>query len=493
MDHFQQPLTLVIDQGSHASRTALFTAQGELISLASKDVSTQSLQQGWYEQDASEILLSVTNLLHELKSANPDGKNPTQTENIKNCCLCTQRSSIVAWDKQTGTPLSPVISWRDLRNQSWLDNMDRRDFDIQRITGLPLSGHYSASKIRWLLDNNTDVQGALDKQRLCIAPLASFLLFHLLQGNPFLIDHTNAQRSQLFDINSLSWSDELLQAFNIDESLLPETQPVSYPYGKLSILDIPMTAVCGDQNAAWHAYPTMQLPKAVINIGTGAFIMSSAREKAQKPLLLRSIINSSENSFEYTTEGTVNGAGAAISWLQNRYPCHDLFEQLPDWLSRLPCPPVFINTVSGLGSPWWCTGGEPEFMSHNITLAERYVSAIESIIFLLYKNIQQLETTPAIFFISGGLSQLDGLCQRLADLSNAKVIRFCETQSSARGCAWLANQIVNENETNQASKAGLHKIISPKIEKEFTPQKNKLISKRYEQFVGELNRRCYND
>lgn len=483
MDFSQQALTLVIDQGSHASRIALFTAQGELVSLTSKDVSTQTLHQGRYEQDANEILRSITNLLRELESADAGSKNLPQIERIKNCCLCTQRSSIVAWDKQTGTPLSPVISWRDLRNQSWLNNMDCSDFDIHSITGLPLSGHYSASKIRWLLDNNTDVKNALDKQRLCIAPLASFLLFHLLKEAPCLIDHTNAQRSQLFDINSLSWSDELLQMFKIDKSVLPETRPVSYHYGNLNILDLPMTAVCGDQNAAWHAYPVLQPPKALINIGTGAFIMSNAREKTHRPLLLRSIINSNEHALEYTTEGTVNGAGAAISWLQNSFPCHDLFEQLPDWLNQLPCPPVFINTVSGLGSPWWCSGGEPEFMSHKITLAERYVSVIESIIFLLYKNIQQLETMPAIFFISGGLSQLDGLCQRLADLSNAKVIRFCETQSSARGCAWLANQILNDNEISQVSK----------IEQEFTPQKNKLISKRYEQFVGELNKRCYND
>jgi len=481
MDQSQQALTLVIDQGSHASRIALFTAQGELVSLTSEDISTQSLPQGRYEQDACEILRSITNLLHAYST---ERMNQLQTGRIINCCLCTQRSSIVAWNRQTGEPLSPVISWRDLRNQSLLNEIDRSDLDIHRITGLPLSGHYSASKIRWLLDNNPNVKAAQAKQQLCIAPLASFLLFHLLQEKPCLLDHTNAQRSQLFDINSLCWSEDLLQAFKINRSILPETRPVIYPYGNLNSLNIPLTAVCGDQNAAWHAYPSLQAPKALINIGTGAFIMSSASEKKQRPLLLRSIINSRDSFLEYATEGTVNGAGAAISWAQERFPCEDLFQQLPDWLEQIPCPDVFINTVSGLGSPWWCSGGEAEFLEENMTLAERYVAIIESIIFLLYKNIQQLESMPAIFFISGGLSLLDGLCQRLADLTNAKIIRFHETQSSARGCAFLANQ---------STETDFHEINSPQIDKEFIPQENSLISKRYEQFVGELRKRCYND
>lgn len=477
-----QDLTLVIDQGSHASRIVLFSETGTLVYIDSISIATHSPTEGQFEQDANEILTSINTLLDLL--------GPDFTGKIKNCSLCTQRSTVVAWHKQTGETLSPAISWRDRRNQPLQETLEYARKDIQQITGLPLSPHYSASKMHWLIKHNKKIKQAAAKQQLCLAPLASFLIFHLLKNRPYVLDHCNAQRSQLFDIETLNWSEPLLTLFQIDKNFLPKCQAVVSLYGELKKYNIPMTSVCGDQNAALHAYPAMQNHQALINIGTGAFVLSPSPEKNNTNRLLRSITYSKDKDVSYTTEGTVNGAGTAIDQAAEIKPslnsilADDIFKLLPHWLSEKKQPAIFINTVAGLGSPWWCDGGEATFLgAEEISPRDAYVAIIESIIFLIFSNIKQLKILPSTLYISGGLSKLDGLCQSLANLSHAKVIRFSETESTARGSAWLANQI--DNSTTRWKPL--------KIEQTFIPINDKNIDQRYQQFVGELEKRCHND
>lgn len=478
-------LTLVLDQGSHASRIAVFSETGDLLQLDSESVTTHSPEADIYEQDANEILNSLQSLLERLK--------PDLIHNIKCCGLSTQRSTIVAWNKSTGKPLSPAISWRDLRNQHLITHLQQTSSRVHHISGLPLSAHYSASKIHWLLNNNPAVELAARKQQLCIAPLASFLLFHLLQQATYVIDHSNAQRTQLFDIQTLDWSDELLQVFDINKILLPECKPVIHKYGVLKHNNIPLTTVCGDQNAILYAYPALGEQNTLINIGTGAFILSKSPERLssthKSEKLLRTLSSSNTRNAEFITEGTVNGAGAALSWAQQAIPCEDLFTRLPLWLKQNKSPPVFINTISGLGSPWWCQAGDAEFIGHNLDDPEnKYTAIIESIVFLIFNNIQQLQHTPDSLFVSGGLSRLDDLCQKLADLSQSGVFRFKDSEATARGCAWLSNQLTKNRSPNWNTL---------QISSQFEATKNspELISlgNRYQQFVGELEKRCSRD
>ncbi|MCW9047772.1 MAG: FGGY family carbohydrate kinase, partial [Gammaproteobacteria bacterium] len=206
-------LTLVIDQGSHASRLALFTETGDINYLKSCSISTSNPEKSFYEQDATEILNSLETLLNNIPNE--------LIQTIKTAGLCTQRSSIVAWNKITGMPLSHVISWRDTRSQPLINQLSSSAKVIRQTTGLPLSAHYSAGKIRWLLQNNSAVKRAKKKGELCISPLASYLIFHLLKNKSCVIDHSNAQRCQLFDIHKLNWSDDLLQLFQIEKNILP--------------------------------------------------------------------------------------------------------------------------------------------------------------------------------------------------------------------------------------------------------------------------------
>ncbi len=474
-------LTLVLDLGSHACRIALFSPDGQLHYINSRDIASHSPGNGRYEQDANEILSAFQQLL--------DGLNDQQIEQIRCCGICTQRSSIVAWHRQSGEVLSPVLSWRDLRSQEAVETLQPHRQTIREISGLQLSAHYSASKIQWLLQNQTELQPLMQRQELCIAPLASFLLFHLLQEKQtYLIDHTNAQRTQLFDIDNLDWSPFLLKQFGIDPQLLPVCVPVVHAYGHLKKLGIPVTAVCGDQNAAYNAYPGISGQSALINIGTGAFMLTPARETGQHRRLLRSIASSTAEHTEYLTEGTVNGAATSIDWAlgqkQQNMSEEQLFQVLPEWLESHQSQCIFINSIAGLGSPWWCQGGEATFINCNEdSSAERFVSIIESIIFLIYNNIQQLDASLDTLYISGGLSRLDGLCQKLADLSQADIIRNTEIEASALGCAQLALQYINKKT----------KPFTLTTDRRFTATKNSEILKRYSHFVGELEKRCSKD
>jgi len=475
MKDSSKSLTLVLDQGSHASRIVIFSADGSLLQIASQNVATQH-EGRHYEQDAKEILDSFHYLFQQIK--------PEYIPYIKNCGLCTQRSSIIAWHKTSGQALSPIISWRDLRSQDYIESINCNDDFIRKTTGLPLSAHYSAGKMNWLLSHNNSVAQALEDGQLCIAPLASYLLFHLLQERPYVIDHSNAQRTQLFDIEKLEWSEELLRLFEIPHNCLPQLNSVIHHYGQLKALNIPLTCLCGDQNAALHAYPALTENTALINIGTGAFILSTSDDKNSPRKLIRSIASSQQIKHQiitnYITEGTVNGAGAALSWKEQDQTVDDLFKLLPEWLNDIKSPPLFINTVAGLGSPMWRKAGKPKFISQQSlhTTAEEYVGIIESIVFLIFHNLQQLDPPADTLLLSGGLSRLDGLCQKLADLSKAKILRYINCESSARGCAWLSRQLLNNNQN----------WLALSTEKTFTAIKNDSLLMRYQQFVGELKK-----
>lgn len=474
----QTELTLVLDQGSHASRLALFSPTGELLQIDSQAIRSRTQGQ-FIEQDADEILQSLQQLLHGL---------PAQLlRRISHGGLCTQRSTLVAWDRHSGKALSQAISWRDQRGQAQVEQLRQQgnQTQIHQLSGLPLSAHYAASKIHWLLEHNQSVQQALQAQTLSIAPLASYLLFHLLQQAPCVIDHSNAQRTQLMDIQSLDWSPQLLELFQIPAGILPELRPMLADYGRLRLADIPLYAVCGDQNALPAAYPQLTTDDCLVNVGTGAFMLSPQPEKPPALRLLRSLCYSDAEQVGFLSEGTVNGAGAALDWLSQQLPQASLYQQLPLWLGEVSEPPLFINTVAGLGSPWWCDAGEAGFIAAGtVSEPQKYVALIESIVFLISHNLQQLTQPPQRILISGGLSQLDGLCQKLSDLNQASVLRFAQSEASARGCASLANQFASHNSSQWQHLA---------VQQSFTPQQNHALTRRYAHFVGELRKRCRSD
>ncbi len=460
---------LAIDQGTHASRALLFDVCGRQIASHLVPVTLTRPQANRAEQDPGEIISSVREAVTQaIRSL-----APAERGNIRACGLTTQRSTVLAW-RANGTPLSAAISWQDTRGASLVDSLHAAyGVEIRKRSGLPLSAHYGASKLHWLH------QQLAGEGCLRLGPLASFLLTHLT-GTGHVIDHSNAQRMQLLDIEHLDWSPSLADRFGIPLDGLPACRPVMSDYGVLTDYGIPVTAVCGDQNAAWHGSSVDAHDCALINIGSGAFVLAAQEEPGDNvPALLRSLSVSDARGGEWLLEGTVNGAGSALQWLAEQAGIDDLATRLPAWLEQVTEPPLFMNTVGGLGSPWWRRPGPPVFRPDNScqsqSSAERAVAVVESIVFLLQYNLDCMSRHTAIerLRVSGGLSRLDGLCQKLANLSRLPVERCEDTEASARGVAWLA--------------AGRPADwLVPQDLSRFTPRSDRPLQNRYQHFVDLL-------
>ena len=432
-----KPLILAIDQGTFSTRSFLYNQEGQVIASAAKKVALKTTASNQVEQDPNEILHSMQEVLNTVLSGSLQSPS-----DIACAGLATQRSSVLAWSRTDGTPLTPVLSWQDRRGSGWLESKAKQFQKVTELSGLPLSPHYGASKLNWILQNSRKARIAAKNGDLVIGPLGSFLLYHLLEEHPNSIDQVNASRTQLCDIHTGDWSAELGKLFEVPLELLPQIKPVCSTYGNLTQTRIPLTAVNGDQNAALFALGKPSQGTAFINLGTGAFILSPVGTVPTiHPPLVSSIASGNSSQRNYTLEGTVNGSGLALEWAIQKWDVKRALEQIPAWLSQKGKVPIFINTLGGLGSPYWAPEAQPLLIGEG-DKGQKIVAVLESILFLLQINLEILETvTPPIkqLQISGGLSHFDGVCQRLADLSQRTVYRPASVEATARGIAWLAS------------------------------------------------------
>ncbi len=427
---------LAIDQGTHSSRAIVFDDYGQAIKSASLSVGIQRLDSDRVEQDAKEILDSVRHVISECLAS----LSIVQRKEIISCGLCTQRSTVVQMD-QAGVALSPALSWQDTRGSEWLESLAPYGEQIQSISGLPLSPHYGASKMRWL-----DRHGTSPDQQSCLTPLAGYLLYNLVAGDQFYVDHCNAQRTQLMDLETLQWSKRLLEWFQLGHVRLPECVPVCFNYGELLDTGIPLQAVSGDQNSTVYGSGELLEDEALINFGSGAFVLRTGSKLLQSETQLVSIGYSENSDVTWLREGTINGCGTALAWASKKWNLGDMKEKLPGWLgsdgsTKTSQPAVFINSVGGIGSPWWNSEVDSEFVDiGDGSKGALAVGVLESILFLVMDNLTIMQHQEPVnrLRVSGGLSQLDGLCQKLANISQLEVSRLHNPEATARGIAWLA-------------------------------------------------------
>ena len=426
---------LAIDQGGHASRAIVFDDDAHIIAQAERQIDTFTPKQDWVEHDASALLQAT----HEAIAAVMEDLGEAAAD-IRAAGLATQRSSIVCWNTRTGQALSPVLSWQDRRQAQWLTQFAAHETFIHQTTGLFLSPHYGASKMRWCLDNMPVVQQAMKDSELAIGPLASFLAFHLIDERPLVTEPANASRSLLLNIHSGEWDDRLLELFGVPRTILPSIRPNQTDFGHLSVAghSIPLTTITGDQSAAIFAWGQPDKNSLYLNIGTGAFVQHMSDCLIEHDRLLSSPVFKKDNDCLFTLEGTVNGAARALQWFADRYQIEDLEQQLPKWLNEGHEPPLFINAVSGVGSPFWL----PEVDSHFIgegDIPAKACAVVESVAFLMYANILEMPARQRIV-LSGGLASLDGLCQMISDLSHCELVRPAQLEATACGLAFLCAQ-----------------------------------------------------
>jgi len=430
-------LYLCIDQGGHASRAIVFNQIGDVINQADAPLSATHTAEGFIEYDPPSMMQSLRQVIKETLL--------TLGEQRKHLCaagLATQRSNVTCWDTYSGMALAPIISWQDRRAAKWLEQFSNEAERIHQTSGLFLSPHYGASKLHWCRENLADVTKAHKEKRLRYGPMASYLIHQLVKQRPNMTDMVNASRTQLMDIKKLDWSTSLTKTFGIDKQCLPEIKPCYFDYGNLNETDdIPLRVVTGDQAAAMYAYGKIQPTTAYINIGTGAFLSRpSGQIRTIGRRLLTSIIHHQKDASEFVLEATVNGAGSALDWFAQKYKVDGLIGKLPDWLNDTTLDKAwFLNGIAGLGAPYWIADFPTRFEGSELIEAQA-VAIIESIVFLLQGNLDEMKkfaSPPEQIQITGGLARLDGLCQRLADLSGLDVYRPVEGEATARGLAYL--------------------------------------------------------
>lgn len=437
MDDPRQALYLALDQGGHASRALVFDRHGQLQAKAVVETTEQRLPPDRVEQGGDELVGSLKRAAEEAV-VSLGGR----AADIAVAGLATQRSSIICWDRESGATLSPVLSWQDRRAHDWLQQFSPEAEKIRERTGLVLSAHYGASKLRWCLDHLPAVAAARNAGRLAMGPLASFLLFRLLRERPLLIDPSNAGRTLLWNLATSDWDDELIKLFGIPRATLPACVPTRHGYGTLTVRgrEIPLTVLNGDQSAALFALGRPHMNTAYVNLGTGAFVLRALGElPARRPRLLCSVAWRDSGEPVYVIEGTVNGAGSALEWTEQKLGVKDVVNQLPGWWKTETTPPLFLNGVSGLGSPFWVPDFESRWIGSG-TPAAKVVAVAESILFLLQCNLEEMKKSFSQFeqiFVSGRLSMNDVLCEKLANLSGLPVYRPVEHEATARGLAWL--------------------------------------------------------
>ncbi|CAA0082053.1 Glycerol kinase [BD1-7 clade bacterium] len=438
---------LVIDQGTHSTRAIVFNQHGHALAQSQYPVVVTTSDEGHVEQEVLATIQSVRECLAHLEKT----LSRDTADSLIGIALIAQRSSFVACRPTDMTNLTEVISWQDTRSLPWLVHQPIDGEFIHNMTGLHLSVHYGASKMRWLLDNDAKVQSADDDGDLQFVPLAAFMCQRLTDAPVFLVDRDIAARTLLCRFGGRDWDTELLDVFGLENRQLPDIVDSLHTYGDVSFCgrQVPLIFSGGDQSLLPLAWGEEALHASVmVNVGSGACIQvveRKPRKVADVPEeLLHMHLNLRHNGqLEdcLVLEGTLNAAATAVDWLAEQCGHPFSFSDIEDALEHIHNPPVFINRLRGSGSPYWLNAGRPWFEekeTDSLSDTGRLVAVIESIIFLLVDNLvlmQQTKLTVNRIYISGGLSRSHGFCQKLANLSNKTVLRMDDSEACARGAA----------------------------------------------------------
>ncbi|MCX5784535.1 MAG: FGGY family carbohydrate kinase [Elusimicrobia bacterium] len=441
---------LVLDQGSSSSRTLVFDLEGKVRFKAQRKLEAAYPAQGLAEYDAEEIFRTQKESLSEVLSKLPPGSK------VLALSVAAQRSTVVFWDKRSGAPLCPALSWQDGRALELLSSVGLSNRKIHDATGLYKTPYYSASKIAWCLKNYPAVKKAAEEKNLLISPVAGFLLWKFSNGSVFALDPGQAQRTLLFNIRRLKWDKRLLEAFGVPPECLPEVRPSFGDYGRIETdgFTLPVRAMLGDQQAAMLGLGVEGENAAALNYGTGAFLLVNT---GATPVKIRGLLNSvgwqtgrGKKSLCYFTESTVNSAGTALEWLKVKF---NLFDDINDVdgmcrksKNRLFCLPA----IGGIGSPYWDFSAFTTFTGFSAGSDKYDVvrGMVEGVAFMVGDSLDLVKRKGFKIDelkVSGGLSKIDWLLQFQADITGAKVLRLEEAEATAAGAALAAARSIGLN------------------------------------------------
>jgi glycerol kinase len=444
---------LALDQGTTSSRAIVFDHNGLPVAAAQKEFTQHYPKPGWVEHDPDEIWSTQAGVALEAIT-----KAGLESTNIAAIGITNQRETTVVWNRKTGKPVHNAIVWQDRRTADFCDHL-KREGQSRKIldkTGLIIDAYFSATKIRWILDNVKDARKMAEDGQLAFGTIDSWLVWNLTRGELHITDVSNASRTMLFNIHSLKWDEELLGIFDIPASMLPEVRSSSEIYGKTAgqfASSIPVSGIAGDQQAALFGQMCIDPGMVKNTYGTGCFMMMNIGNKPieSKSKLLTTVAWRIGNDTHYALEGSIFIAGAVVQWLRDSMGIIKKSEDIEKLAARVKDSEgvYFVPAFAGLGAPHWNqhARGTMVGLTRGSTSAHIARAALDSIAYQTLEVLLAMQKDSGIEIrelrVDGGATVNNQLMQFQSDLLQAKVVRPKITETTALGAAYLAGLAVN--------------------------------------------------
>lgn len=445
------PLILSIDQGTTNTKVALFDRQGKVVAQASRSPDVVYPQPAWVEQDPSQIWQTVRFAINRcLRSAG--------APKVSAIALTNQRETVVAWDRKSGQPLAPAIVWQCHRTAEFCQGLRSRNVEeiLREKTGLTIDPMFSGSKMHWLLEHIADGQNRARKGEICLGTIDSWLLWNLTGGKVHACDVTNASRTQLMNLKTLHWDEELLQIFGIPLIALPEIRPSGSLYGETTRMGelpagIPIASLIGDSHAALYGHTGFQPGSVKATYGTGSSLMTPTRALVHSKQGLSSTIAWMRGSSPfYALEGNIYTTGAAIRWFGKAFGIKNVDQKIESLARQAKDTGGvrFVPAFVGLGAPYWDENarGLITGITGGTNSAQLALAALESIAFQVRDVFEAMASETDLPFqvlmADGGACRNDLLMQIQSDLLGIPVVRNFSVDLSALGATYLAGLTV---------------------------------------------------
>lgn len=440
-----------LDQGTTSSRAIIFDRNQNIIAVRQQEFSQIFPKPGYVEHDPNEIFGSQMAVLHDALAVS--GVRPDEIAGIG---ITNQRETTIVWDKSTGIPVYNAIVWQCRRTSGICEELKARGLSetVRQKTGLLIDAYFSATKIKWILDNVDGAREKAEKGDLLFGTVDTWLVWKMTEGRTHVTDYTNASRTMLFNIKELKWDEELLEIFGIPASMLPEVRSSSEIYGTYNIqgTEVPIAGIAGDQQAALFGQACFEKGQAKNTYGTGCFLLMNMGEECRisDGGLLTTIGIGLKNKIDYAMEGSVFVGGAVIQWLRDELRILD-----SSGASEAAAVSVednggvyFVPAFTGLGAPYWDMYARGAIMGITRGTKREHIirAAVESMGFQSMELIEAVEKESGINVVSlkvdGGASENEFLMQFQADIAGVKIIRPEIRETTALGAAYLAGLAV---------------------------------------------------
>ena len=465
---------LALDQGTSSSRAIVFDAYGQTKAVSQKEFTQIFPKPGWVEHNPMEIWSSQASVIAEaITSIDINGLN------IAAIGITNQRETTIVWDAETGEPVYNAIVWQDRRTSEFCDSLKRdgRTDLIRSKTGLIIDAYFSATKIRWILENVPGARAKAEEGRLRFGTVDTWLIWMLTRGEVHVTDVTNASRTMLFNIHTLEWDKELLQLFGIPESMMPQVKSSSevYGYTKTTLFahEVPIAGIAGDQQAALFGQMCTEPGSVKNTYGTGCFMLMNSGERPimSSNNLLTTIAWKIGDKVNYALEGSIFVAGSVVQWLRDGLGIIRSSSEVEALAASVPDNGgvYFVPALTGLGAPHWdqYAKGSIYGLSRGSTAAHIARAALEGIAFQTMDIVNAMQRDAGCTLkelkVDGGASRNNLLMQFQADILGTSVIRPTVTETTALGAAYLAGLAVGywESIDNIKSQWGVESRFEP--------------------------------